>query len=401
MIQIVLMTLLAVIPVLEQGRVQPLQEPLEWQMVDEQPWLELFQRLAEQGYSGNELARELERRMPLKQRLRSVSGPKVLAGKWSDGEWFAVSGVKLHLYDPIKGGVVPVPNFTQLSDHDFARLQGGDFTVLEADEGHWRLVLEQIYRSFPWVTVCVGFFFLGIWWRGGFFVGWALLTAVLAARCAILQRPPVSNMEETLLFVPWVACPLSLPFTRFGSALATGLLGVSLLAFPVSSLEVVQPVLNSPFWLTIHVLMVVGSYGVFALASLFAHVWLIQPRDRLQQAIVRMLSIGVTLLIVGTILGGVWAAESWGRFWDWDPKESWAFISSSLYLLFIHAWRCKKIGPHGLALGAIMGFLAISFTWYGVNYILGTGLHSYGFGSGGIVYYILFISLETLFITYK
>jgi hypothetical protein len=94
-------------------------------------------------------------------------------------------------------------------------------------------------------------------------------------------------------------------------------------------------------------------------------------------------------------LGGVWAAESWGRFWDWDPKESWAFISICLYLIWVHAYRFHRIASFGLAIGAVTGLLAISFTWYGVNYILGTGLHSYGFGSGGELYYYLFVGAES------
>src|SRR5438128_6981056 len=99
------------------------------------------------------------------------------------------------------------------------------------------------------------------------------------------------------------------------------------------------------------------------------------PMKRLSQVILQTLYGGTTLLITGTILGGIWAAESWGRFWDWDPKESWAFISSCFYLIWIHAYRFGRIGSFGLAIGAVGGLLAISFTWYGVNYILGTGLH--------------------------
>ncbi len=103
---------------------------------------------------------------------------------------------------------------------------------------------------------------------------------------------------------------------------------------------------------------------------------------QLSKSILHTMYIGTAMLIAGTILGGVWAAESWGRFWDWDPKESWAFISSCCYLIFIHAYTFRYIHQIGLAIGAVIGLWAISFTWYGVNYILGTGLHSYGFGSG-------------------
>ena len=119
---------------------------------------------------------------------------------------------------------------------------------------------------------------------------------------------------------------------------------------------------------------------------------------KLLDALLQSLYVGIALLIPGTILGGIWAAQSWGRFWDWDPKESWAFISSCVYLLIIHAYRFKRISGIGLAIGSIGGLLAISFTWYGVNYILGTGLHSYGFGSGGEWIYYSYVGLELAFI---
>src|SRR5208282_2414510 len=110
----------------------------------------------------------------------------------------------------------------------------------------------------------------------------------------------------------------------------------------------VQAVLNSPYWLTVHVLMVVGSYGAFALSGVLGHYYLFtqaftgKPQkthvNLSAQAVLYTMYAGLTLLIPGTILGGVWAAESWGRFWDWDPKESWAFITACVYLLVIHAY---------------------------------------------------------------
>jgi ABC-type transport system involved in cytochrome c biogenesis permease subunit len=147
--------------------------------------------------------------------------------------------------------------------------------------------------------------------------------------------------------------------------------------------------------------MIVGSYGVLLLAGVLGHLLLIygdKASKGLFPALLLSLYIGVALLIPGTLLGGVWAAQSWGRFWDWDPKESWAFITACIYLLFIHAYRFKYIGPYGLAFGSIFGLIAVSFTWYGVNYILGTGLHSYGFGNGGEWIYYLFIVAELTFL---
>lgn len=243
------------------------------------------------------------------------------------------------------------------------------------------------------------------------FFGTAFLihTIVLALRIYILMRPPVSGMAETVIYVPWIGAILSAFLSyRFatqlpviaGSVLAACLLTILQWTFTSEPLDNVQAVLNSQFWLTIHVLMIVASYGALILGGVLGHVYLIYKSPKVSEALLQCLYVGVALLIPGTILGGIWAAQSWGRFWDWDPKESWAFISACVYLLIIHAYRFNKIGDFGLAIGSIAGLLSISFTWYGVNYILGTGLHSYGFGSGGEWIYYTYCALELAFIAF-
>lgn len=248
-------------------------------------------------------------------------------------------------------------------------------------------------------------------------VAFALHTLLLILRCYILMRPPVSNMFETVLYVPWVATLAAL-ILRFICKTDWWLLAASLASLALlvllkitqisSSLENVQAVLDSQYWLIIHVLMVVGSYGLFLLCGVLGHGYLCGYLYNRQETpgmaalatyILQSMYLGVALLVPGTILGGIWAAQSWGRFWDWDPKESWAFISSCIFLLWIHAHKFRYIQNFGLAVGAIVGLQAIGFTWYGVNYILGTGLHSYGFGSGGELYYYLFLASEGLFLS--
>ncbi|MBN4066885.1 cytochrome c biogenesis protein CcsA [Simkania negevensis] len=250
-----------------------------------------------------------------------------------------------------------------------------------------------------------------------FLIAFLSHTFYLALRCYILSRPPVSNMFESVLYVPWTAALLALVlrYTFFKSnlllfcaSLANSVIFAILLVTKLYlEMENVQAVLDSQYWLIIHVLMIVGSYGVFLLCGALGHAYLavrwIKKRhtkacDLLSKAILQTMYIGTALLIPGTILGGVWAAQSWGRFWDWDPKESWAFISSCTYLLFIHAYTFKKISKNTLAIGSIVGLAAITFTWYGVNYILGTGMHSYGFSSGGEGFYYAFLGAEALLI---
>lgn len=241
-------------------------------------------------------------------------------------------------------------------------------------------------------------------------------TGILLMRWIIVARPPVSNMFETVIYVPWVALLTSLVLRFFNKSnkllLAASLASLlPLILLQTTSLsrdmETVQAVLDSQYWLIVHVLMVVGSYGVFLLGALLGHLYLMmrmrtnpspEKMAPLAKTILQTIYIGTALLICGTLLGGAWAAQSWGRFWDWDPKESWAFISSCIYLIIIHASSFRYIGHLGIAIGAVLGFQAVLFTWYGVNYILGTGLHSYGFGSGGDFYYYLFVAAEAIFL---
>lgn len=277
-----------------------------------------------------------------------------------------------------------------------------------------QLTLENLYYRLPlvWITILlyalslIFFIAKSRWGLWCFLPAFAFHTTTLAMRCVILGRPPVSNMSETLLFVPWVAAVFSCLLAvilknRIPLAASAGtaviLLALNQTAYSSHELETVRPVLNSQFWLTVHVLMVVGSYGAFILSGILSHIYLIASSRQMPKMILQSLYIGTALLITGTILGGIWAAQSWGRFWDWDPKESWALISSAVYLVIIHAHYFRKIGALGLAVGSIIGLQFITFTWYGVNYILGVGLHSYGFGQGGELIYAIFTSFELFF----
>lgn len=278
----------------------------------------------------------------------------------------------------------------------------------------FQLRLELFYYQFPFTLTMVAFYLLAClalsFRRWGLFLlllGFALHTADLAIRLYLMGKPPVTNMSETIIYVPWISVAVGMIiyfFKRERILLqsAAFLASILLALLPLFNLDVgihnPQAVLNSQFWLSIHVMMVVASYGAFLLAGILGHLYLITRKDPLPSAILPTLYTGTILLITGTLLGGAWAAQSWGRFWDWDPKESWAFISSCVYLVIIHLHRFGKIQEKGLAMGAVMGMLAISFTWYGVNFLLGTGLHSYGFGTGGVNYYLTYVLAEFIFI---
>ena len=158
------------------------------------------------------------------------------------------------------------------------------------------------------------------------------------------------------------------------------------------SISPLVPVLRDNFWLSIHVPTITLSYASFALAlgvghvALFNYLFTPQATQRLKtlsQLNYRVLQVGVLLLTAGIILGGIWAHFSWGRFWGWDPKETWALIALLCYLAPLHGRLVGWIGDFGIHVASIVSFNAVLMAWYGVNFVLGTGLHSYGFGTGG------------------
>ncbi|MDQ7012531.1 MAG: cytochrome c biogenesis protein CcsA [Planctomycetota bacterium] len=249
------------------------------------------------------------------------------------------------------------------------------------------------------IAAALGEQFLGLW-----------------LRIDILDRAPVSNTYEAVLWMGIVSTLFGLvgqAFNRKGLYLAAGLVA-SMLCIIFSQLvpltdqtNSIPAVLRSNYWLIIHVMTIVASYGAFLLAAVLGHTFLIRdvvlrrpadPNARLIVQTYRLIQLGLVLLTVGTILGGVWAAESWGRFWGWDPKETWALISIVLYFLVLHARYSGWIRDFGLAVLSVIGFISIVWTFYGVNYVMAAGLHSYGFGSGGEKWVGLWALGEVLFL---
>jgi hypothetical protein len=134
--------------------------------------------------------------------------------------------------------------------------------------------------------------------------------------------------------------------------------------------------------------------------TMFKH--LVNPAQRsvhheLHQFVYRAVQVGVLLLACGTILGGVWAYYSWGRFWGWDPKETWAFIALMCYLFVLHGRFTGWWGNFGMSVGSVVCFLSVVMAWYGVNFVLGSGMHAYGSGAGGIEYVLGLVGVDLLF----
>ena len=220
--------------------------------------------------------------------------------------------------------------------------------------------------------------------------------AGIAMRVVIGGRPPVSNFYETMLWLPFVGVVLAIIFemiyrTGFFGFSAAILAGATLLLadyVPLdASISPVVAVLRSNLWLTVHVLTIVGSYGALALATVLAHVYGVQYCLRagpetlraLALHLYRTIQVGVVMLAGGIMLGAVWANASWGRYWGWDPKETWALITLLWFIAVLHGRFAGWLTGVGVALSTIAGFFLLLMTYYGVSFYL-VGLHSY---SGG------------------
>jgi ABC-type transport system involved in cytochrome c biogenesis permease subunit len=231
-----------------------------------------------------------------------------------------------------------------------------------------------------------------------------LLVAAITMRCLIRERPPVSTLYETVLFVTATGALTALVIEAIGrkrialsAAAALGMVGL----FVSNGYEMLDKrdtmpslvaVLDTNFWLATHVTAITIGYSAGMLAALLASVYLVSrfsPRARandafgisLSRMIYGVLCFGLIFSVVGTILGGVWANESWGRFWGWDPKENGALLIVISQLVILHARMGGYLRAFGVAMGAAFGGTVVAFSWFGVN-LLGVGLHSYGFTSG-------------------
>lgn len=242
-----------------------------------------------------------------------------------------------------------------------------------------------------------------------------------AIRVYLTDRPPVSNMYETVIWVGFGTVVFSMiieAMYRWKFVLLAGsLVGALCLALgdmaPAvldPTLAPLEPVLRNNFWLLVHVLTITISYAAFFLAFALGDIGLVYYlkdeqiyREKIKAitlAIYRAMQIGVALLAPGIILGGIWADYSWGRFWGWDPKETWALIVLLGYLAVLHGRLIGLIKDFGMIASAIITFSLVIMAWYGVNFVLGAGLHSYGFGAGGVEYVSIFVGVHLLYVIF-
>jgi len=232
------------------------------------------------------------------------------------------------------------------------------------------------------------------------FIGFIFHTLNLAARWYVSGHAPWSNGYESMIFVGWATLLAGFVFSRRSivtiaatTIIAALIMFVSHLSWMNPEITNLVPVLKS-YWLLIHVAVITSSYGFFALGTIMGLLTMIlmiirnkNSNQRISNSIEELLHvnemtiiIGLYLLTIGTFLGAVWANESWGRYWAWDPKETWALISVIIYAFVAHMRMIPGLrGDYAFTLASVISFSAILMTYFGVNYYLG-GMHSYAKG---------------------
>ncbi|HRK33161.1 MAG TPA: cytochrome c biogenesis protein CcsA [Candidatus Hydrogenedentes bacterium] len=243
-----------------------------------------------------------------------------------------------------------------------------------------------------------------------------LLIGAIVLRCIIRQRPPVSTLYETILFITACAVVVAIIMElinrqRIAMSIGSILGAVGLfLAYRfeaqqgVDTMPQLIAVLDTNFWLATHVTTVTIGYSAGLLAAAIGHVYILgkllglkRGDEAFYKGIYRMtygvVCFGLLFATVGTVLGGIWANDSWGRFWGWDPKENGALMIVLWFLAILHARLGGYIRDLGVAMASTFGAIIVAFSWWGVN-LLGVGLHSYGFTSGIMPWLLSFYVLE-------
>ncbi|MHB8863034.1 MAG: cytochrome c biogenesis protein [Pirellulaceae bacterium] len=307
--------------------------------------------------------------------------------------------------------------------------QFGDYASLT------KIRLEVMYSQWlpfrgAWICMmlaCLCLLLHRVWGSKIFLLGaWSWYASAMAAcvvgfaiRVWISGRAPVTNMYESVVFVGLGVALLGMLFEAVygkrsvlaaAAAVATAMLILADISPTVldPSWHPLQTVLRSNFWLALHVMTITLSYAAFALALGISNVTLgyfvmradgHAVMDRLTCSTYRAIQVGVLLLAAGCMLGAVWADTRWGRFWGWDPKETWALIALLGYLAVLHISDAGWIRHFGLATFNVCCFLLVVMGWYGCNFILKIGLHNYGFGSGGRPFVISAVCMQVLWAT--
>jgi ABC-type transport system involved in cytochrome c biogenesis permease subunit len=236
-------------------------------------------------------------------------------------------------------------------------------------------------------------------------------------RMVLEGRPPVTNLYSSAVFIGWAAALLGLVLERLyrdglGAAIASLVGFVTLviahnLALAGDTMEMLRAVLDTNFWLATHVVAVTLGYASTFVAGMLAIFYIIrgiftrtldaQTGKSLTRMVYGIVCFATLFSFVGTVLGGIWADQSWGRFWGWDPKENGALLIVIWNAAILHARWGGLVRERGIMNMAIFGNIVTSFSWFGVN-MLGIGLHSYGFMDAAFKWLMLFVGSQVALI---
>ncbi len=265
----------------------------------------------------------------------------------------------------------------------------------------WFNLSETLRRSAVWL-VALAFF---------------IHTTGLIYRMVLDQRPPVTNLYSSAIFIGWGAVLLGLILEKFhkngiGVVVSAGIGFITLiiaqnLSLDGDTMEMMRAVLDTNFWLATHVVAVTTGYASTFVAGFLALIYIIrgvftrtldaETGKSLARMVYGIVCFATLFSFVGTVLGGIWADQSWGRFWGWDPKENGALIIVLWNALILHLRWGGMIRERGLMACAVFGNVVTSWSWFGVN-MLGIGLHSYGFTDAAFKWLSLFVLSQLGFI---
>jgi len=265
----------------------------------------------------------------------------------------------------------------------------------------WFNLSETLRRSAVWLIVLAFF----------------IHTMGLIYRIVLQGRPPVTNLYSSAIFIGWGAVVLGLVLEKFykngiGAVVSAGMAFITLiiaqnLALDGDTMEMMRAVLDTNFWLATHVVVVTLGYASTFVAGFLALIYIVRgvftktldeaTGKSLARMVYGIVCFATLFSFVGTVLGGIWADQSWGRFWGWDPKENGALIIVLWNALILHLRWGGMIRERGLICCAIGGNIVTSWSWFGVN-MLGIGLHSYGFTDAAFKWLMLFVASQLGFI---
>ncbi len=275
-------------------------------------------------------------------------------------------------------------------------------------------VLAGLLACFSWFNLSETLRRASVWLIALAFV---IHTIGLVYRMVLEGRPPVTNLYSSAIFIGWGAVLLGLILEKFhkngiGAVVASGIGFITLiiahhLALEGDTMEMMRAVLDTNFWLATHVVAVTVGYASTFVAGFLALIYILRGMftktldeatgKSLARMIYGIVCFATLFSFVGTVLGGIWADQSWGRFWGWDPKENGALIIVLWNALILHLRWGGIIRERGLVNCAIFGNVVTAWSWFGVN-MLGIGLHSYGFTEAAFKWLVLFVASQLAFI---